>query len=504
MPRYMAWLREAAGQEYRSFGIYPDYSSIGEIQDVEVVGPLATNEWVTFVDLVSGPTIARFHRNGSTFALVNKIDPTFYYDLRRDYLRTRPLFDWMGVRYLVLEKAVFNGRVRDDHETLLERTSGLRTAYQDDQVLILESPAAQSKAFFTTRVRAESASTTVERLQADPGSIAGPVTVEPALGLAVGDAGGQDVPVPLAEYRPNDLRATFEASGPGIFVVKDSYFPGWQATVNGRPAEVIRVNGLVRGVVVPAAGPYEVTMSYRPPSFRYGVWIAAVAGVVLAALLAWDRRAAKEVPRSSGGERRLAGRRRKRRRRFRPVSEGLAVRQQATEPGRQRDAEADVHGHADRDRRFEDRVRQRVADHRRDHAAEQEGEPGRERRPGRSVRLQRQQRDERHQDEEHERRPEIGALCLLVHLSRGVDVLAPDLGLCFRLIAAERRPPSTAGARVARTARPGSRRGRPACSTAAPPRTRGGTSSSGRPASPAPAGRTARTSDPESAPGPRR
>ena len=68
----MRWLREQAGEEYRAFGIYPDYSSLGEIQDVEVVGPLATSEWVAFVDLVSNPNMARFHRIGSTFSLVTR------------------------------------------------------------------------------------------------------------------------------------------------------------------------------------------------------------------------------------------------------------------------------------------------------------------------------------------------------------------------------------------------------------------------------------------------
>jgi hypothetical protein len=59
--------------------------------------------------------------------------------------------------------------------------------------------------------------------------------------------------------------------------------------VNGQPAEVIRVNGLVRGVVVPAAGAYEVTMAYRPASFTVGVAVAAGALLLLLGLLAWER-----------------------------------------------------------------------------------------------------------------------------------------------------------------------------------------------------------------------
>jgi hypothetical protein len=286
-PRYMAWLRQAAGHEYRSFGIFPDYSSIGEIQDVEVVGPIATNAWVAFVDLVSSPPVARVFRVGSTFSLIQQQEGPNPYDLTADYPRARPLLDWAGVRFLVLDKAVFGGR-RTDHRALLESSSGLRVAYEDEVVTILESPTARPKAYFTSNVREESAATTLARLQADPRAVEDLITVEEDVGDVARGRGGPSVPVPLAEFRPNGLRATFEAPAPGIFVVTDSYFPGWQATVNGQPAEVIQVNGLVRGVVVPAAGRQEVTMSYRPASFVNGMSVALTTVLLLLALLTWD------------------------------------------------------------------------------------------------------------------------------------------------------------------------------------------------------------------------
>jgi hypothetical protein len=79
----------------------------------------------------------------------------------------------------------------------------------------------------------------------------------------------------------------FEAPAPGILVVKDSPFPGWQATLNGQPAEIIQVNGLVRGVIVPAAGHYDLAMTYRPNSFVDGVRIAGAGLALLVALAVW-------------------------------------------------------------------------------------------------------------------------------------------------------------------------------------------------------------------------
>ena len=111
-------LRQAAGDEYRVFGIHPDYSSIGEIQDVEVVGPIATNEWVTFVDLIASPRVASGHRNGSTFALTQGAGGPYGYNLATDYPRARPLLDWAGVRYIVLDNRVFHFQARVDQFAL--------------------------------------------------------------------------------------------------------------------------------------------------------------------------------------------------------------------------------------------------------------------------------------------------------------------------------------------------------------------------------------------------
>src|SRR6185436_4095246 len=121
-----------------------------------------------------------------------------------------------------------------------------------------------------------------------------PVMVEaPAESLrrvAVKTDGPAQLPVPLAEDRPNALRATFDAPAPGVFVVKDTVYPGWIATLDGRPAEIVRVNGMVRGVIVPTPGRHEISMRYQPLSFTAGLALSAGAALALLGLVAWRRR----------------------------------------------------------------------------------------------------------------------------------------------------------------------------------------------------------------------
>jgi uncharacterized membrane protein YfhO len=64
--------------------------------------------------------------------------------------------------------------------------------------------------------------------------------------------------------------------------VAESYYPGWKATLDGRPVEIFRANYLSQGVVVPQ-GVHRVVFDYQPESFRYGAIISvlSIAGILV-------------------------------------------------------------------------------------------------------------------------------------------------------------------------------------------------------------------------------
>lgn len=76
------------------------------------------------------------------------------------------------------------------------------------------------------------------------------------------------------------------ACGPGELVLTDRAYPGWEATLDGRPVPISRADWLVRGVAVPA-GAHQVVMRYRPWSFRVGALLSLLA--LLAAVVALVR-----------------------------------------------------------------------------------------------------------------------------------------------------------------------------------------------------------------------
>ena len=86
----------------------------------------------------------------------------------------------------------------------------------------------------------------------------------------------------VVRYSPHDLEIQTRSSGPGLLVVTDAFYPGWRATVDGRPAPIMRTNLLFRGVALPA-GPHRVRLWFEPVSVKAGLGVSALA-VVLNAL----------------------------------------------------------------------------------------------------------------------------------------------------------------------------------------------------------------------------
>ncbi|HEY9778090.1 MAG TPA: YfhO family protein [Planktothrix sp.] len=81
-------------------------------------------------------------------------------------------------------------------------------------------------------------------------------------------------------------------------VLTDTYYPGWQASVDGSPVKTYRANGYFRGIVLPA-GEHTVQFKYDPISFKIGLALAAAMSLLLiAAALTAARDGVESVKRS--------------------------------------------------------------------------------------------------------------------------------------------------------------------------------------------------------------
>ena len=103
----------------------------------------------------------------------------------------------------------------------------------------------------------------------------------------------------LTAYEANALSYEAETTG-GVALFSDIYYPGWQCTIDGQPAEVLRANYVLRAVVLPA-GKHTIEFRFDPQSLHTTEAIANTSLValivLLLALVGWEiyrRRQSKE------------------------------------------------------------------------------------------------------------------------------------------------------------------------------------------------------------------
>ena len=93
--------------------------------------------------------------------------------------------------------------------------------------------------------------------------------------LAEGDGGTVDI-IAYDEARV-DLRVN--APAPAILVLRDAFYPGWAATVNGEPTPIYRANLLFRAVALPA-GESAVVFRFEPALWRAALYIGLALWII--------------------------------------------------------------------------------------------------------------------------------------------------------------------------------------------------------------------------------
>ena len=142
-------------------------------------------------------------------------------------------------------------------------------AWLVDEITYVDSPDAEIAA--------------VETLDLDKRAVAD-LRFEPVLGKAQPKASGDTIFE--TSYAPNRLTYHVDTQRGGVAVFSEVYFPwGWHVTVDGQPAELARVNYILRAMRVPA-GSHTIEMWFDPDSLHTTTTIARVAIICIYLLLA--------------------------------------------------------------------------------------------------------------------------------------------------------------------------------------------------------------------------
>ncbi len=89
----------------------------------------------------------------------------------------------------------------------------------------------------------------------------------------------------VTHYQPHSVEVKAEMAAPGLMVLSDTYYPGWHVSVDGSPAQLVRVNHALRGVFVPR-GSHRVVFRFAPRVFYVGLAVT-IATFVGGSVAAW-------------------------------------------------------------------------------------------------------------------------------------------------------------------------------------------------------------------------
>jgi hypothetical protein len=198
---------------------------------------------------------------------VSGYDPLVSSDYQRlldasGYNPTSPIARLLGVRYAISPKPFeWSGLPGGDKLSLFR---------QDPNWFIYEVQDPLPRVFITPETRRMSdddARTALANGTLNPLQIA-------TVPQSVECSGGSGTAL-VTSYTPNQVAVSVDAPQGGMLVLTDSYDPSWTATVDGKAAQLLRVDTALRGVCLPA-GSKTVHFEYQPRAFFTGAILSVV------------------------------------------------------------------------------------------------------------------------------------------------------------------------------------------------------------------------------------
>jgi len=185
-----------------------------------------------------------------------------------DFSRLSPREDLLNVRYRIKSAS----------------TPDPGAIYQDAHWKVYEDPGGYPHAWLVHQTIVEPSHDAVFQRIDKPGlDLHNVALVEEPLKHPLDPAAGADS-VRFRSWEADRMSIDVNATGSGLLVLSEIYYPGWKATVNGQPAEILKVDGALRGIVVPR-GADRIVLEYVPLSFYAGMTISLLTGAIV--LLAW-------------------------------------------------------------------------------------------------------------------------------------------------------------------------------------------------------------------------
>jgi hypothetical protein len=183
-----------------------------------------------------------------------------------------PARDLLGLRWIVLPARAE------------APAPGLRLAYDGADARIFENPGALPRAFVARRARCVDDRAALALVRARTVDLGAEVLLADCPGPPASGPEAQTVAARIDVDEPERIVVTASTDAAAWLVLTDTWFPGWQARVDGAHVPIARANHAFRAVALPP-GNHRVEFTFRPRGLVPGAGITLAAGGVLLALL---------------------------------------------------------------------------------------------------------------------------------------------------------------------------------------------------------------------------
>lgn len=236
-----------------------------KLQSIEGYDPLISENYARLFNLVKGETY------GSTLSRYRELD------------NFNPKFiNALNVKYLLSVKRDANNSVKGDVLNQKIKEYGYKVIFEDQNTVIAQNPNSLERAYFVSKLQTlNSKEALVSIISSENFDPAKEALILEELNIPQVTGQGQ---VEITSYTPSKIEFKTQTKNDEFLVFADTYNKGWKLLRNGTPDKIYETNLALRGIAVPS-GDNTFVMEYFPDSFKSGLWISAVAGVLYLLIL---------------------------------------------------------------------------------------------------------------------------------------------------------------------------------------------------------------------------
>ncbi len=257
---------------------------------------MPANMWVPdHLETPDGYDAAYPNLQAKLIGVINSKNPdanpmTRYGRLERSSLDTNYL-DFANVKYVLTPKRDNLGSVSNEGKidySYFDKKS-LSKVFEDKSVVVLENKQALKRAYFVSSWESFDSDEKILKAILDPAlNPAKKIILKSYKGRRIENASGSAT-LTKSFFNPGEVNVDIENNSPGFLFISETFYPGWQAEVNGVKTPIFNANYAFMGVPL-NQGRNIVKVFYSPLSFKFGAILSIISFLILIFLTYIERR----------------------------------------------------------------------------------------------------------------------------------------------------------------------------------------------------------------------